>query len=369
MIRVLVFGITENPGGVESFLIGYYRRIDRSKIQFDFLCNTYETVAYEEELKALGGRIFKISPRSSNPLKFKKELNAVFKEHAGEWNAVWVNVCSLANIDYLKTAKKYGIKRRIIHSHNSENMDSALRGRLHEMNKKKIDLYATDFWACSKEAAKWFYKEELLDKAVIIKNAIDVERVRFDEEKREKIRKELGADNRFVIGNIGRLHFQKNQMFALDVFKEYLNVNPNAMMVFVGEGEDRKKLEERCTELEIADKVRLVGIKSDIGAWLSAFDVFFFPSVFEGLSIALLEAQANGVPVLASKNVIPKEVRLNENFVFADLKNDKAGEWAALLETARIKLKRVEFETVYENFKENGYEITAEAKKLEEMLL
>ena len=184
MKRILVFGMTENPGGVESFLINYYRHIDRNKIQFDFLCNTHELVAYEEELIALGGRVFHITARSKNRNLYKKQLKEVFEKHSKEWSAIWVNVCSLANIDYLKLAKKYGINKRIIHSHNSQNMDNTLRGFLHKWNKKRIDDYATDFWACSEDAAKWFYKDDVLSKAVIIHNAIDVTRLSFDEEKR-----------------------------------------------------------------------------------------------------------------------------------------------------------------------------------------
>ena len=108
MKRVLVFGMTENPGGVESFLMNYYRHIDRHRFQFDFLCNTRAQIAYEQEIRDLGGRIFKITPRKENLFKYRKELASIFRDHSGEWNTVWVNVCSLANIDYLKMAKKYG---------------------------------------------------------------------------------------------------------------------------------------------------------------------------------------------------------------------------------------------------------------------
>ena len=131
MIRILVFGMTENPGGVESFLMNYYRHIDKNKIQFDFLCNSYNKVAYEDELISLGGRVYHITSRSKNYIKFTKELKELFDTHSSEWDGIWVNVCSLANIDYLKYAKKYGIKKRIMHSHNSHHMDGRLSGLLH----------------------------------------------------------------------------------------------------------------------------------------------------------------------------------------------------------------------------------------------
>ena len=147
MKRVLVFGVTENPGGVESVIMNYYRNIDRNKIQFDFLCNTKE-VAYEDEIIKMGGKIYKITGRSVNRRQYMNDMEKFFSENAKKYTTIWVNVCSLANIDYLKFAKKYGIKYRIIHSHNSENMDSKLRGLLHKFNKKIIIKYATDFWAC-----------------------------------------------------------------------------------------------------------------------------------------------------------------------------------------------------------------------------
>lgn len=368
MKRILVFGMTENPGGVESFLLNYYRNIDKTKIQLDFLCNSHDPVAYEDELLALGGRTFHITARSRDRALYKKEMTEVFEQHAKEWDAIWVNVSSLANIDYLKVAKAYGIPKRIIHSHNSRNMDSRLRGLLHKRNRSVVGRYATDFWACSEDAAKWFYNGELLPKAIIIHNAIDVKRVAFDAKKREEVRKQMGIrEEDFVIGNVGRLHFQKNQAFALDVFSKYLEKDPAAKLVFVGQGEDEQMLKEKCGALGITDHVIFAGVQSDIQAFLSAFDLFFFPSVFEGLSIAALEAQANGVPFLASYGVIPEEVRMNENFVFFSL--DKTPEqWAAKLEEMKA-CDRLDRDRVYRNFVEKGYEISHETEKLEQLLL
>lgn len=367
MKRVLVFGMTENPGGVESFLINYYRNIDRAIIQFDFLCNSHNPVAYEDELLSLGGRTFHFTARSQNRSKYKKELKEIFNRHSVEWDAIWVNVSSLANIDYLIIAKEYGIKKRIIHSHNSQNMDSRLRGILHSWNKKQVTKYATDFWACSEEAAKWFYNQDLLDKVIIIHNAIDVKRVSFNSAKRNMIRDSLNINPKeFVIGNVGRLHFQKNQTFALDIFFNYLHINPNSKLVFVGQGEDRQMLEEKCRDLQIQDKVIFAGVQSNVDAWLSAFDLFLFPSVFEGLSIAALEAQANGIPFLAAKGVVPEEVRMNDNFSFYSL-DMPPEKWAEKIEEMQ-DLSRIEPEKVYDNFVQKGYEISHEVGRLESLL-
>ena len=365
MYRVLMFGMTENPGGVESFLINYYRHIDRTKIQFDFLCNSYEPVAYEDELKELGGRTFHICARSVNYKTYKAEIEDLFQKHLKEWDAIWVNICSLANIDYLKLAKKYGIERRIIHSHNSQNMDSRLRGMLHKFNKLSIDKYATDYWACSDDAAKWFYKDKMMDKVIVIHNAIDVDRIAFNEQKRQTIRDQYGLKDKFIIGNVGRLHFQKNQSFMLDIFKEYSKKDQDALLVIVGQGPDEKMLKDKTKTLGLEDKVIFTGLQKDIQAWLSSFDVFLFPSVFEGLSIAALEAQANGVPILASEGVIPQEVKMCDNFTFYSL-DHTATEWADKLEEMK-KVQRMSYQKTKQTFIQKGYDIDTEVKKLEEL--
>ena len=359
--------MTENPGGVESFIMNYYRHIDREKIQFDFLCNSHNPVAYEDELIKLGGRTFHIAARSQNYRLYQDELKQVFDEHAKEWDAIWVNVCSLANIDYLKMAKKYGIKRRIIHSHNSQNMDGKLRVLLHKLNKRRIKNVATDFWACSEDSAKWFYSGDTLKKAIVIRNAIDVDRVQFDEGKRKTIRESYGWEEKFVIGNIGRLHFQKNQTSCLDIFSQYIKKNPDSVMVFVGQGEDEQKLKTKTKELGIDDKVFFVGVQKDIQAWLSCFDLFLFPSLFEGLSVVALEAQANGITVLAADKVIPEDIKINDNFMFFGLDNN-AYAWSDKLESLK-DMERAESIIIHEGFLNKGFDINIEAQKLQALML
>ena len=368
MYKVLVFGMTENPGGVESFLLNYYRNIDRSKIQFDFLCNSYEKVAYEDELIALGGETYHIIARSQNPSKYKQELESFFANNSQKYDAIWVNVCSLANIDYLKMAKKYNIKRRIIHSHNSQNMDNKLRVILHYLNKLVLEKYATDFWACSDDAAEWFYGKNLLDKCVVIHNAIDISKMKYDKVSGDAKRAELGWENNYVVGNIGRLHFQKNQSFVIDVFKELLDICPDARLLLVGQGEDEEKLKEKVKVLGIDDKVIFTGVQYNISVWLSAMDFFLFPSVFEGLGIAVLEAQANGVNSLTSAKVVPSEVCINENCMMQDLE-DGAKIWAEKIIQMKENHNRLTQEKVKRNFVQAGYDIETEIHKLEELFL
>lgn len=368
MKRILVFGMTENPGGVESVIVNYYRHMDRTKIQFDFLCNSFEPVAYEEELLAMGGRTFHFPARSRNYFGYRKALKQFFAAHGAEYAAIWVNVCSLANIDYLIFAKKYGIPKRIIHSHNSQNMDSKLRGLLHRYNRKRIAKYATDFWTCSEDAADWFYEMPVRASVVLIRNAIDVERMRFDPEARSRIRRELGWEDCYILGNVGRLHFQKNQTFALDVLAKLIPDVPSARLVLIGQGEEEQRLRDKVGQLKLDRYVHFAGVQSNVNEWLSSFDLFLFPSLFEGLSVVAMEAQANGLPVLASDGVIPEEVKITDNFTFFNLKNS-AQAWAEKIVEMKQNERRPDAEEIRRNFIASGYEIQHEAEKLSALLL
>ena len=370
MYKVLVFGMTENPGGVESFLMNNYRNINSHKIHFDFLCNTINKIAFEDEILKNNSRIFNIYPRRKDPFRFRKELNDFFRKHANEYNCIWINLNTLVNIDYLKVAKKYGIKRIIVHSHNSRNMDTGFKGyitqKLHNLHKRQLQKYATDYWACSSFAAKWFYTNDLLKKVKIIKNAIDVNNFSFNEKKRQSLRQKLHLENNLVIGNVGRLHFQKNQMFILDVLSYLVKLNPKVKLVLVGQGPDKEKLENSVNELNLQKYIIFAGVQDDIQEWLSTFDLFIFPSLFEGLGIAGLEAEANGLSIYASDKVIPQELKINSNFKFLDLGKGPQF-WAHQIEKSNFE--RENQETIEKNFQNSGYSIESSVQKLEKYFL
>lgn len=368
MKKILIFGMNENPGGVESFLMNYVRRFDRSKLGIDFLCNSMNPIAYEDELLGLGLNVFHITARSKNPIKYYRELATFFKEHAKDYDAIWVNINSLANIDYLKLAKKYGIPVRIVHSHNSQNMDNYLRGQLHAFNKKRIANWATDFWACADKAATWFYQDQPPQQAKIIPNAIDIEASRFSEQARQKIRQQYGLEDAYVIGNVGRLHFQKNQDFMIKVFAELVKSKPQARLVLIGQGDDEAMLKALAQDLGVADKVIFAGVQKNVSEWLSAFDLFFFPSKFEGLPLAPFEAQANGLPVLASEEGVPAEIAVTPNVHFASLQKSSK-DWADLIERLSEEAERLPEQEIAHYFQNSGYDIRFAAKDLQGELL
>ncbi|MDD6790449.1 MAG: glycosyltransferase family 1 protein [Lachnospira sp.] len=329
MKKILVFGITDNPGGVESFLMNYYRKIDRSRLQFDFLCNT-EKVAYEDEILQLGGKIYRIPARSCDRRKFEAGLDRFLKEHAQEYCAIWENVCSLANIDYLTVALKYGIPRRIIHSHSGENPDGFLRGIFHRVNRYRVKRIATDFWACSTEAAKWFYGST--KGCRIIPNAIDIPKFKFDAGIREEYRRNLGIENKHVIGHVGRFHFQKNHEFLIRIFAQYVRKDSKAHLLLVGQGELEEKIRQMVRSMNLEEYVTFLGVRMDLPELYQAMDLFLLPSVFEGLPVVALEAQASGLPCILADSVSP-ETKVNDNVQFLSLK-DSEDVWAEAMKEA-----------------------------------
>lgn len=360
-MNVLIFGMTDNPGGIESVIMNYFRKINRKKYHFDFLCNT-TNVAYESEILALGGNIYRIAMRSQNRKRYYQDLDLFFSKNAKKYDAIWVNVCSLANIDYLIYAKKYGIKKRIIHCHNSQNMDSFFRGVLHKINKIILPKYATDFWSCSKEASKWFFNDETIKSSrySLIHNAIDVNCYKYDKDKRELLRKKYNLSDKFIVGNIGRLHFQKNQKFLLDIFAEIKKIKSESILMIVGDGEDRNELYKKSKELGISNEVCFLGTRNDVPELLQIMDVFVFPSLFEGLSLSLLEAQASSLPTFTSKGCVSKETKMTDFLYFISLK-EKASTWAEIICSTDLNRDNLDIKGI----RDSGYDIDFETRKLE----
>lgn len=371
MYKVLVFGMTDNYGGVERVIMNYYHQFDNNKIHFDFICNTLNKMAYEDELIKNGSKVIHTLPKRKNLFQYFREMSNFFKINGSEYDCLWFNVNNLVNIDCLRLAKKYNFPKIIVHSHNSRIMEEGLKGkvkeRIHYFNRKKIENYATDYWACSKVAAKWLFPNKTHPQIEIIKNAIDINNTSFNETKREFIRKKFKLENSFVIGNVGRLHFQKNQLYMLDLLKKIIVSMPNAKLVLVGEGPDKEKIIEKIKHLKLEKNILLVGAQHDMQAWYSSFDLFLFPSVFEGLSVALLEAQANGIPIVSSDQVSPLEIQVNPNIEFISLKQN-IEYWIKEIKNKAFT-SRINYSQVENNFEKSGYEIKSAAKKVEKQFL
>lgn len=316
--RILIVGMTENPGGVESVIINHFRRFSKKGIHADFL--TYvEHVSYEDEIRQAGSRIFVMKSRRQAPLTFRRDLRKFFTQHQGEWDTLWMNACNLSNIDFLSMAAEAGIDRRIIHCHNSRPMDhDVLRAVLHKVHQKTVLKYATECWSCSNAASSWFYGPGIFDDSRYryVPNSVDPREYRFDEQIRKKKRLELGiAPNEIVLGNVGRLHMQKNQVLLLRAFRKLIDMNASDVryrVLLIGDGEDRKMLERTAGELGIRSSIDFLGRRADVSELYQVLDIFAMPSLFEGVSIALLEAQSNGLPCLIA-DTLSDEGLVNDN--------------------------------------------------------
>lgn len=366
MKKVLIVGLSEIVGGTETFLMNYYRKINREHIQFDFLTNK-EHIAFEDEIRQLGGKIYKVLSPKAGYIKYKKSIRNFFEIHAKEYLAIWMNTSILINLDYLKYAKKYGIKSRILHSHTCRNFKGPLFGFLHFINKKiSVKKYATDYWACATAAGKWFYTEDLLrtDSFCVISNAIDVDKYKYNESIRQLYREQLDLGDAFVLGTVGRLIPLKNHSFMIDILAEILKKRENSCLVLVGDGELFDALKEKANHMGIADKVKLLGSRQDVPQILQTMDVFLLPSEFEGLPLSLLEAQAAGLVCYAS-DVITDEVKVTSEVNYLPLESG-AKKWA---DTILEKTNNVDRIQLYEEVKQSRFDIIGATRDLEQKFL
>lgn len=337
--------------------MNYYRHIDREKIQFDFLVHRQERAAFDDEIESLGGRIFRL-PRL-NPLSsgYFHALNAFFAAHP-EYRIVHSHLDCMSAYP-LCAAKNAKVPVRIAHAH-STSQDRNWKLVFKLISKKMIAFYATDLFACSVSAGKWMFGTSNVR---ILPNAIDVNLYTFSPSVREQMRKELGVENRLVIGHVGRFSQPKNHPFLLDIFAALLKKEPDAVLLLVGGGEGMPKIQAKVQELGIAEHVRFLGVRSDVADLMQAMDVFVFPSLYEGLGIALVEAQAAGLPCVVS-DTIPHEAYLTD-LVDSEKLSAPEEKWAEKI-LAKRAIPRTDRR---EEIAAHGFDITTEAVKLQEFYL
>lgn len=319
-IRVLQVLGGLNRGGAETMVMNLYRNIDRNKIQFDFIKHTESKCAYDDEIKELGGRIYSIPKyKVYNHFQYKKAWNNFFKKHP-EYKIIHGHVRSTATI-YLKIAKKYGLYA-IAHSH-STSSGKGIKAIIKNMLQFRIRYITDYFMGCSKEANEWLYGKKIAnsEKCIILHNAIDVEKYTYNEDIRNKLRKELNIkEDEMVVGNIGRFSYMKNHKFLIDIF-EKLCKTENCKLLLVGDGELKNDIQNIVKNKHLESKVIFTGVRSDVNEILQAMDIFVMPSIFEGLPVTLIEAQASGVPSLIT-NIITKEVDITPLIYRENLKNE-----------------------------------------------
>lgn len=351
-IRVLQIVTDMRCGGLENMLMNYYRNIDRNVIQFDFLTHRSTETDFNAEIRKLGGKIYHL-PRL-NPFSpfYLHALDTFFDEHQ-EYRIIHVHQDCMSGV-ILKVAKNHGISVRIAHSHSSRQTKD-IKYPLKLLFRHIIPKYATHLLACSEAAGKWmFCGAEFL----VLKNAIDASKYRWNVNKRNDMRRTFGvSDDELLIGHIGRFSPPKNHLFLLKVFAK-INSQTKAKLLLVGDGVLRDDIEKTIYELELEKNVILTGVRNDIPDLLQMMDVFVFPSIYEGLPVTVVEAQASGLPVLISDRV-PLECKFTD---FVEQVPLTAGEdeWVYRTICASHILRRDTFCDV----KEAGFDIVDQAGNL-----
>ena len=305
-IRVLQVFTIMNRGGAETMVMNYYRHIDRSKLQFDFLVHRQERGAYDDEIEAMGGRIFRIPPIFEF-FSHKRAVRQFFKNHA-EYKIIHGHLSELGYCIY-KEAASQGIPCIIAHAHSAAR-DYNWKWPIRTILKLLIRPCISTPMTCGTEAARWLFGKKLAEKATMLNNAIDAQQYAYDEDIRQQVRDEMGWNNHFVIGDVARFSYPKNHIGLLSIFQAVLKKEPKALLVLVGEKTGLyEEVRQEAKALGITHAVQFLGTRTDIPRLLQGMDVYCSPSLYEGLSVSMVEAQAAGLHVVTSDNV-PQQVAI-----------------------------------------------------------
>lgn len=349
-IRILQIVPIMRSAGIENFIMNIYRKLDREKIQFDFLVHSKFESDFDTEITKLGGKIYRLSFKDDkNIFKYIKDLNNFFKLH-NEYKIVHGEMQSMMPL-YLFFAKKYNVPVRIAHSHNS-NYEKTLKGFVLHIFSRFSSMFATDLWACSINAGKYLFGKKDF---CVIHNAIDSTKYSYNAETRKKIRSEENLCKKFVVGHIGRFELQKNHEFLIDIFKEINKINPDSVLLCFGTGKLEEKIKDKVKQYHLDKKVIFKGVVSNTYEYYQAMDCFILPSLYEGLPLVGVEAQISGLPCFFS-NTITNELKLSNNSYFLNLKLDSC-DWA------KFVCKNSQINRKSNFFKE--YDLDNESKRLE----
>lgn len=303
-----------NGGGVESVVMNYYRRIDRNKIQFDFIVCEGSTLVPRDEIEALGGRVFMVPDYKTMP-QYLKALITLFK--CGGWEVVHSHMNSLS-VFPLYAAKKSGVKIRIAHSHTTSGKDGLVRNMVKNGLCHFSRLYPTHLAACSEKAASWLFGAGR--SYTLFPNGVDIGRFRAARERRNECRAQFGlSQGDFVLGHVGRFVTSKNHAFLLDIYVALRKLLPTAKLLLIGDGPLREDVWREVERLNLTDGVVMLGQRPDVPNLLATMDAFCLPSLYEGLPVVGIECQAAGVPTLVSTGVT-KELKMSSLVEFESLK-------------------------------------------------
>jgi glycosyltransferase EpsF len=342
-----------NRAGTETMLMNIYRNIDRNKIQFDFISYSQNEAHYDQEIERLGGRIIRLAKTYS-----VKEIYAAIKKY-GPYDVVHAHTlfnCGIANL----AAQLAGVKIRISHAHTTLDTNQSLVRTMYKgIMRKLINVTSTKLLACSNGAGQYLFGEKELVKMrySFFPNVIDYTKFLAPSlEEVRKFKKDASLENNFVIGHIGRFMDAKNHLFLIEIMRNILKKENKITLLLVGDGELRASIEERAKMFGIYENIKFVGVREDISTLLHSMDLFVFPSLYEGLGLVLLEAQASGIPCIVSEAIQP-EADLNIGLVTRIMLSEGPKVWAnTILMTSRNKEGNIN--RIIKGFENEGYSLS-----------
>lgn len=350
-------------GGVESVVMNYYRNIDRNKVQFDFICDEDSKYIPKDEIEGLGGKVILIPPYQK-PFKYHKELKRILKE--GKYKIVHSHISTMSFFS-LWAAKSAKAPIRIAHAHSTTNKQEKKKNLMKQVLRPFSKVFANRYFCCSELAGSWLFGNKTYNqgKVYLLNNAIDVDKFKYDEKIRKSKRKELKIkDKDLVIGHIGRFVQQKNHSFLIDIFNEVHKQNKNTILLLAGEGPLKEEIENKVKELGLEKNVMFLGQRNDANELYQAMDIFLLPSLYEGLPVVGVEAQAAGLPCFFSTDMT-KETKVLQTTKFIPLTHTSQY-WGKEI------LKQLNSSTRGDTEKEitkNDFNIKVEATKLEQQYI
>lgn len=321
MKKVLVGMICDGKaGGIDKYLLNFYESVKTEDIKIDFLTNKRDE-SLAEYLKANGSELFEVASLMHPVLQYRQVKEII---NSNGYDIVYMNISTALTFPSLLAARSCGVKKVIAHSHTSgydcENgVKRCIFTALHYLLRGLVRKSANSYLCCSDVAAEWMFGKKAANGCEVIYNAVDTSKFSFSQEKRDEIRRELGIEDKFVIGNVGNVCYQKNHKFLIDAFYELQKTEPDAVLVIIGDGVLMPKLKAQIAKYGIEEKVKLLGRLDASRGYMSAFDVFALPSNFEGLGIVFIEAQYTHTPCVASDRV-PRLAGISNMISFVPLR-------------------------------------------------
>ena len=353
-----------NAGGVDKHILNFYRGIRKNSVKIDFLTNI-ENNPLGQELKQNGSELFCIKSLK-NPLKQYSQVKQIIKKY--NYDIVYLNISTAMAFPILLAAKNNSVEIIIAHSHSAgldiqNKLKRCIFTILHKAAKPLIKYSCTHFLTCSQKAAEWMFSKSLIEngKVKYIQNAVNVEDFCFDSKKREEIRKKYGLQEKFIIGNVGNLCYQKNHLFLLQVIKKAIEKDDTVHLMIAGDGPLKKKIQKRIISLGLENNVSLLGQVKIKEGYMSAFDVFALPSRFEGMPIVSVEAQCCKLPCVLS-NTISKEAKISNMCEFVSIKK------AEIFSEALLKFKNINREEFQISGELSRFDIKTQLSELKKVI-